>query len=121
MRYFQIPAAIELKHPSTGSTIGTPYPFKTHAHVQWLADRRWYTPITRLARIVGVQKVLEQPEGSAAELEDADWAILKEIIDAPTVTNLQPNPLVQVQLAAFDRAVLDAPTKRPESPKAETA
>jgi hypothetical protein len=114
MRYFTIPQAIHLINPSTKQQIGTPVTFRDHALGQWLSDRRWYQPMTRLARLVKVQHIFDAKENSKIALEDGDWEILKEIIQAPDMNIIAPNPMFQAQLLAFGDVVLNASEKSHE-------
>jgi hypothetical protein len=116
MRYVQVPHTIQLKNLITKED-GERLTFRAYAYQLWLNDPRWESPKTNLLRLAKVMPEFEKLPGEWMELEDQDWAILKDIIVTPGTTAGNPNlfvPLVQVQVGPkFDGAVLDAPTKDP--------
>ena len=113
MKTFMIPADIRLKNLNKpGETIpdelGGLVTFRSHAYSRWLSDPRWFTPVTRLARLAKVQIMCEMSAGTDVKMEDADYEILLEIVKKPDTKLMAPNPLVEAQLLPFYKAVEEA-------------
>lgn len=123
MHYFHTPSDIVVKDRLTGKTEALS--FLRYAELIWFNDARWETPKTNLLRLVKVIAELEKKPGELAQLEDADWTILKTIIDQPAMGQNGPNllvPLVQIQVGpTFEGAILDASTEDPRVPAADVA
>jgi hypothetical protein len=116
MRYVQIPQPIQLRDRFRGTT-GDTVTFRDFALSLWLNDTRWEKPKTNLARLMKVYPQFGREPGNWIELEDQDWAILKNIIDVPAAhPSGEPvlyAPLIHLQLLDFEKAVLEAPVEDP--------
>lgn len=115
MHYLTIPQDIVVRDRVNGTT--EKLSFLRYAEIIWLNDARWEMPKTNLLRLVKVIAEFEKKPGELVMLEDADWEIVKSIIDKPTMGQNGPNllvPLVQIQVGpTFEGVVLDASTEEP--------
>lgn len=117
MRWITPPAPVALidpvfKQPVTdprGQPVA-PVSFKVFAFQRWLNDPRFGGSLVKLARFA--TRVLLAfdtcVEGVAFALEDEDFEVLRAVVEA-ALTNPPEGPLIEVQLLAHSRAVLDAP------------
>ena len=113
MRYFQVPEPIQitiatgLPEPKTELM-----PFHRYATACWLDDPRAIRG--SFEKQVRWAKVLDQfaktTPGQWIALEDADYAVLREIVNAPDMSFA---PTVTIQCIAFSRAVLEAVEQMP--------
>jgi hypothetical protein len=115
MRYVTIPADVRVFDPKTEKEEF--FSFKKYATLIWLDDVRWLTPKTRLANLLRVLSEFDKEPNDVASLEDADWDILKKIIEEPGTGPSGPillRPTIQVQVGPpFEKAVLEAATSIP--------
>src|ERR1017187_3621043 len=87
--------------------------FYRFAKLCWLDDSAWLTPKSNLAHLLSVMKAIDAPAGEKAMLENADYEVLKKVVENP---QLAPNgvpqhyltPQVILQCSAFESAVLEA-------------
>jgi hypothetical protein len=110
MKYIKVPEPIVLRDPKTsqqGTSPDSVVSFRDFLYLQVLTDARWYEPKTRLVSLLRLQGKIDAATTSL-DLEDADYAILKDIVERPAKGFMHPNPLLQAQLIAFDKAVLSA-------------
>lgn len=126
MKYSQVPTPIRIIgrtfDPSTGIAAdmnGELVTLDSYSSNFWLNSTRWETPKANLARLVKVVAELRRAPLEWMAFEDADWAILTDIIKNPDTTVGQPRPvapppLIAIQLTAFDDAILNATDARPE-------
>jgi hypothetical protein len=115
MKYITVPNPIRLHDPITGQPASNPeLTLKTYGLQFWFNDSRWQKPLSNMTRLV---KVLDAFEGKIAgeviRLEDADYSVLKAIIESPTQDQALPLPLFMLQLQPFMDAVLEAASKDP--------
>jgi hypothetical protein len=115
MKFIQVPNPIRLTDPITGQPAQNPeLTFRTYGLQFWFNDSRWQKPISNMARLVKVLNAFESAcIGETIKLEDADYAILKTIIESPTPEQSLPLPLFMLQLQPFADAVLGAKDKDP--------
>jgi hypothetical protein len=92
--------------------------FRAHSYSRWLSDPRWYTPIIKLSRLAKVQIACEAEPGTVVTLEDQDYQALLDIVKAPEIKLMSPNPLVEAQLLPFYKAVENAREAVQEAPRA---
>jgi hypothetical protein len=119
MRYFPIPKAIRVlnRKPGPGRPPQEDLSFVSYANVVWFDDARWQMPKRNMAALVQIVREFDKPEGEMACCEDTGWAILKDIIENPSMGERGPNlllPLIQIQVGpTFEGAVLGATPKDP--------
>ncbi len=120
MRYFQVPANIEVRAPKADlARAGETITFFKYALGCWLDDTRaiagGFSKQVRWAAVI--EKFSHAEVGDWIELEDEDYATLRTIVEQPT-TGWPPS--VMVQLIPFSRVVLNAvgvkPSASAESP-----
>jgi hypothetical protein len=108
MRYARVPKDVTLVDLITKKS-GESVSFFQYACFCWLDDPKWLTPKTNLARLQKILPEFQKPPGEWMQLEDADYKVLKEIVESPGRTY---NPLVHIQLSpAFDAPILGALTE----------
>jgi len=107
MRYAQVPQNIVLQDLITKKP-GESVSFFQYACFCWLDDPKWLAPKTNLPRLQKVLPEFQKAPGEWMRFEDADWKLLKEIAEGGTRTY---NPLVHMQLASFEAALLGAVTE----------
>jgi len=120
MRYFQIPETIQLTEPVTGEPISAAMngivTFHAYAISWWLNSPRWSAPVW-LARLALLLPQFDKKPGEWVEIEDADYAHLLDIVRKADLRQdgscNRPPPLFQLQLRAFEQAVLKASVSRP--------
>jgi hypothetical protein len=111
MKVIQIPTPITLRDPKTGQLATNQegvVSFRDYLYAQVLDDTRWYEPKTRLTSLIRVQTAIDSLKSTEMVLDDADWKILKEIVETPNKLKMSPNPLIQMQLLPFDDAINSA-------------
>jgi hypothetical protein len=121
MKHCVVPRPIFLHNALTEKDEAEPWPFRKHWLLVWANEEVWATPRSNLARLVRVDRECSKPEGEAMTFEDDDYAILRKIVETPH-PELRGKlvtcpPMVQVQLRAYDEAILSA-TDGPAQPVA---
>jgi hypothetical protein len=112
MRYITVPQTIEVTPPAGTDAPPEALPFQKFAGISWLNDDRaieaGFAAQVRWADVV--RKFASAREADVIELEDADYATLAAIAQAPRARLM---PAIAIQLLPYTRAVLDAPTRDP--------
>jgi hypothetical protein len=108
MKTILVPAPVTLVDRITRET-GRTYSFHDWACMAWFNDVRWHQG-ENLARLVKIVNLFDQAVvGKPLLFEDADYAILAQIVQAPQIPQqLQQPPLVCIQFEAHKTAVLRA-------------
>jgi hypothetical protein len=110
-RYIQIPGDITLKNPD-GSDTGVTMKFVGWARDVILVDNKVGVSAATLFLANDLrQKFADKQEGDVVELTEKEWELMKGIVEEPTGGYA---PGGAMQIIVYLRAVLDAPTKRPE-------
>lgn len=122
MKYAIVPSAVAVKNPHTGDVDAT-VTLRMLAMRLWLDDQRWEKPRANLARLMKILPEFEKEPGQIMNFEDADYAILRDIITKPFVDQNGGvklfQPLVQIQVKSLEDAILDATDAAPPPTAAE--
>lgn len=112
MRYLTIPPTIKLVNLADDSDTGATMSFKEFLG-NMLLDAKWKTASDMFLIADIRQKLKEQhTPGEVIELSDGDWEKLAVVIKEPSGGY---TPVIAIQCTDFLRAILDAPTKKPEA------
>ena len=98
---FIVPAPIILKDQLTGAP-GQTVSLREWAFIGWLNEPRWHTDLARLAIVA---QEFQKKTGEKMSLEDADYAVLVEVVKAH---KSQQSPLMAMQLEPYKTLVLEA-------------
>lgn len=113
MRYVTIPEDINLVHPRTKEPSSDKKTFIDVAYDIWFNDPKGNAEgplgLRRWMKMVDAFDASHQP-GSVVALEESDFAVLKSVVEKPTASY---QPLIAIQMDAFAKAILDAPSKDP--------
>ena len=117
MKHFLIPADVTLMDRASGRPFtddrGTPLPaltFRAHAIATWGSAEKWTESLATARRRDKVLDQLDQPVGSVASIEDADYAILLGLAELPSVKDAR----ILGQVLPFHDAVIGATGVKPE-------
>lgn len=122
MKYIEVPDTIALVNPETGESVEgqTFMSFRSYAYRVWLADKRGIDgnadttapeATERWAKVISA--FAKAQAGGVVALEDADYKVLKKIVETPSL--IIGNALIEVQLMPFVQAVLKATNEAPKT------
>ena len=97
-----VPSPIVPQDQLSGA-VGNPVTIREWAFLCWLPDPRWHRDLSRLIIVTGE---FNKKTGEKMFFEDADYALLEEIVRAPQCP--QQNPLLAIQMESFKHLILKA-------------
>ncbi len=114
MRFVTIPQPIAILNKD-GSPVRGPagdytVSFADFLRAPLLSDMKWGTTATRIRMAAKLEAALDKEPGEACPIDDAWWAALLEIMDAPSDPYV---PAIAKQLLPFFDAIANAPSEAP--------